>query len=387
MAWYSLNRACAAACVVLSLVAAAVAADGPQIRFKKTHLDRAFRSEGVAVGDYNHDGQRDIAAGSVYYAAPDWKMHSILPQPEEFEVKQYSHSFVNATADVNADGWDDLIVVDFPGTQTWWNENPGAAGGPWRRHVCAPMTTNESPTFDDLDGDGRRELILGFEPGKRIGFARPLADARAPWELVSVSAENAPGADRFSHGLGLGDVNGDGRKDVLVLEGWWEAPATETGQAWTFHKTPFGEPCAQMHVYDFDGDGDNDVLTSSAHRFGIWWHEQGPAGWRTHEIDKSFSQTHSLCLADINGDGLPDFVTGRRWYAHNGNDPGDGDAAVVFWYELRREGGRPVWTAHQADDDSGVGTQFTVEDVNGDGLLDIASSNKRGTHYLEQVRE
>ncbi len=69
-----------------------------------------------------------------------------------------------------------------------------------------------------------------------------------------------------------------------------------------------------MYVYDFDGDGDSDVLSSSAHMIGMWWHEQTPDGWKTHDIDRSFSQTHAMCFADINGDGLPDFVTGKRWW-------------------------------------------------------------------------
>ncbi len=142
-----------------------------------------------------------------------------------------------------------------------------------------------------------------------------------------------------------------------------------------------------MIVYDFDGDGDNDVLSSSAHRFGIWWHEQTPDGWKTHQIDKSISQTHAVCLADINGDGLADFVTGKRWWAHMGRDPGADMPAVVVWYELRRKAGRPVWTKHIIDDDSGVGTQFEVADVDGDGLLDVVTSNKKGVYYFRQKRK
>jgi len=143
-----------------------------------------------------------------------------------------------------------------------------------------------------------------------------------------------------------------------------------------------------MHVYDFDGDGDADVLSSSAHAFGIWWHEQtAPGEFTTHLIDESFSQTHANVLADINGDGLPDFVTGMRYWAHGGNDPGEDQPPVLFWYELSRKDGRPVWTRHLIDDNSGVGTQFDVADINGDGLLDVVTSNKRGTFVFEQFRE
>jgi len=188
----------------------------------------------------------------------------------------------------------------------------------------------------------------------------------------------------------VGDVNKDGRNDLLCASGWWEAPESYADGEWKFHAASFGEneKAAQMYVYDFDDDGDNDVLASSPHAFGIWWHEQQSDGsWQAHEIDRSFSQTHGVCFADINGDGLPDFVTGKRWWAHGGRDPGGDQPAVFFWFELTRQNGRPEWIRHQFDHDSGPGTQFEVADVDGDDLLDVVSSNKKGVYYFEQVRD
>lgn len=359
-----------------------------RIRFVKHELDTKFRSEGVAVGDFNNDGLLDIAAGSVWFAAPDWKMHSIREKPDEFDPRNYSNSFCNYAEDVNGDGRLDLIVVDFPGAQTWWFENPGQTGGPWKRHECVSVTNNESPAYLDANGDGRRELLFGMEDG-RLGFAEPAADPAVPWRKRGFTQYKAPGSARFAHGLGVGDVNQDGRLDVIVPQGWWEAPPqfASHGAEWTFHPASFGEPCAQMYAYDFDGDGDSDIVSSSAHGYGIWWNEQTPDGWKTHEIDKSFSQTHALALADINGDGLPDLVTGKRWWAHGGKDPGANEPAVLFWFELTRKDGKPVWIPHQIDHNSGIGTQFEVADVNQDGLLDIVTANKRGVFYFEQVRE
>ncbi len=355
-----------------------------KIAFDKTRLDAKFRSEGVAIGDFNHDGKLDIAAGSVYYAAPDWKIHAIAEQPAEFDPKGYSNTFCNFADDIDGDGWTDLIVVDFPGKQTWWFENPRTAGGPWKRHECIAETNDESPTYLDVDGDGRGELVCSSRD--RFILARPGDDVRKPWQVSTISASVPQWTGRFYHGLGVGDVNADGRNDVLIPDGWWESPASASQGEWKFHCVSFGPKCAQMYVYDFDGDGDNDVLTSSAHNYGVWWHEQTPDGWKMHEIDKSYSQTHGLCLADINGDGLPDFVTGKRWWAHGGHDPGGKDPAVFCWYELRREDGKPRWIRHQFDHDSGPGTQFQVADVNGDGLLDIVTSNKKGVHYFQQRR-
>ncbi|MBI2823087.1 MAG: VCBS repeat-containing protein [Planctomycetia bacterium] len=390
---------------VICVVCVAMLAGGPsraaekagKITFKRTQLDSKFRSEGVAVGDLDHDGRPDIAAGGVYFAAPDWKMHRIAEEPKEYDPLQYSNSFCTWIDDLNGDGWNDVLVVDFPGQQTWWFENPQTAAGPWRRHVATPVTNNESPGYVDVDGDGRRELVLGFStdpanpdgPDRWMGIGRRPSNPDQLWKVQAISAREAACTQKFTHGLGVGDINKDGRNDVIVTAGWWEAPAAQSADGeWQFHPAKLGDACAQMHVYDFDGDGDNDVLSSSAHQIGIWWHEQTPDGWNTHTIDRSFSQSHALVVADINGDGLPDFVTGKRWWAHGPKgDANPGDPAVVYWFEFSRAGGKPTWTPHEIDSDSGIGTQFEVADVNGDGLLDVVTSNKKGTNYFQQVRE
>jgi hypothetical protein len=380
--------------VVLSLSRDS-AAEGPKIRFEKTQLDDKFRSEGVAVGDFNRDGKLDLAAGYVWYEAPDWKMHTVIDKVPEYDPKNYSNSFCTFAQDLNHDGWTDLIVIDFPGTPTWWFENPQGKEGPWKRNTLTPVTNNESPDMRDLDGDGKRELILAFSPDpqqpdgpdRQMAYATPGSAPEEPWVLHAISQKAAPGTQKYSHGLGAGDVNGDGRNDILCGEGWWESPEAASQTPWKFHAVPFGA-CAHMYAYDFDGDGDNDVLNSSPHAFGIWWHEQvGDNQWKTHSIDDSFSQTHSVCMADINGDQLPDFVTGKRWWAHAAGDPGVNDPPVLHWFELTRKDGRPEWISHQIDHASGVGTQFELADVNGDKLLDIAVSNKRGVFVFHQVRE
>ncbi|NUQ62132.1 MAG: VCBS repeat-containing protein [Pirellulales bacterium] len=366
-----------------------------KVAFKRTQIDPVFRSEGVAVADFNGDGKKDIAAGSVYYAGPDWAMHAVLEQPNAFSPDQYSDVFACFVADVNGDGRTDLITVGVPGGETFWFENPGSSGGPWKRRVAAAVTNNESPIWTDLTGDGRAELVFGYSPDpenpdcpqRRMAYAGPGKTWSGAWPIRAFSEPEAPGSKKYAHGLGVGDLNGDGRNDVVTTEGWWERPADGNGETWPFHAARLGDESAHMAIEDFDGDGDRDVLSSSAHGFGIWWHEQTADGWAAHTIDDTVSQTHALCLADINGDGLMDFVTGKRWRAHMTGDPGGDMPAVVVWYELGRKEGRPTWTRHAVDHDSGVGTQFEVADVNGDGLLDIVTSNKKGVFYFEQVRQ
>jgi putative membrane-bound dehydrogenase-like protein len=355
-------------------------------KFKRTVIESVFRSEGATTGDFNNDGLLDIAAGSVWYEAPDWKMHSLLEKPNEFDKKTYGDTFCNFVNDFNKDGRLDLLVVDFPGKPTWWFENPGSKGGIWKKTLCVNETNNESPTYLDINKDGVGELVFGFEK-QQMGLANPGLSPTADWVKRAISEEKAPGTEKFSHGLGVGDINGDGLTDVVTTAGWWEAPQDNAAGKWKFHATPLGEACSHMQIFDYDGDGDADILSASAHRVGVWYYEQTPEGWKTHEIDKSCAQTHATCLADMNGDGLPDLVTGKRYYAHNGRDPGEDEPPMLLWYELKRENGKATWVKHIIDENSGVGTQFEVADVNRDGDLDIVIANKHGVFYFEQTRK
>jgi hypothetical protein len=521
---------------------AAAGKKGVKITWKKVVVDRAFRSEGVAVADVNKDGKPDIIVGDVWYEAPNWKRHVLRKDPRDpkrdpqpWDPHNYSEAFCVFAGDFNGDGWPDVIVIPFPGKPCYWYENPKGKPGPWKAHLLWHSACNESPQFADLFNNGKRVLIMGAQPmgkeneGEVCWFA-PGKDPTKPWEKHSISGPSrpgmvVPGSFRYAHGLGVGDVNGDGRPDVLTTAGWWEQPARDDGRPWKFHPAQLGPDCADMFAHDLDGDGVNDVISSSAHGMGFWWHQQrrgkgdNPgfvrfdlfptqheaaklpkrhnltpeemavfqavnkaragqrrAPWRAHPIlceraraaaeaaakgqkgngktdypgavrhtvtvrgpldaaslvkqifeDKAlqggplaapnlevgvgvardgdgrcvcvlllgdrgqfalFGQSHALHLVDINGDGLKDLVTGRRFWAHGPKgDDTPADPAYLYWFEARRgPGGQITFIPRLIDDDSGVGTQFAIADVNGDGLPDVVISNKKGVYVFIQVR-
>jgi len=379
------------------------------ISWKKTVLDRVFRSEGVAVADVNKDGKLDILNGEVWFEAPDWKMHEMRKLGNYGNGQSgYSHSFACWAEDINGDGWQDLIVIDFPGDPCHWYENPKGKAGHWTRHEIWHSACNESPQYVDLFGKGKRVLVMGFQPRGssvdgnqgQMAYFTPGKDPTLPWEMHPISEPSTPGkaipgTQRYSHGLGVGDVNGDGRLDVICTGGWWEQPEKADGKTpWKFHPANLGRACADMYTYDLNGDGKADILCSSAHQFGIWAFEQrggGPGKSPTFLQKDLFrelvSETHAMVLADINGDGLFDFVTGKRWWSHGRGEPGADWPAMLYWFEAgKRRDGTITFTPRVIDTDSGIGTQFAVADVNGDGLPDVIVSNKRVTFLFEQVR-
>jgi hypothetical protein len=413
---------------IFILASSIALAESPDGTFTRQQLTDEFWGEGANFGDFNKDGKNDIVYGQYWWEGPDFtKRHEYYKVDKSFTVKQadgtektiagykgalsgendYSRNFFAFTQDFNGDGWTDILILGFPGEQSWWFENPKGAEGPWKQHVALDVTDNESPHFTDLTGDGKPEIVC-MSKG-RIGYAQPdAADPTKPfvWHPISplVTVKNKEGKDvnvyqRFTHGLGVGDVNGDGRLDILEATGWWEQPASLAGDPeWKKHEAQFGNGGAQMYAYDVNGDGKNDIITSlAAHGYGLVWFEQtndgGAEGWTKHVIvgDKPeqnpqgivFSQPHAIDLIDMNGDGLKDIVTGKRFWAHGPKGDNDSNGTpVLYWFELKRDGGKASYTGHLIDDASGVGTQIVAGDINGDKKPDVVVGNKRGAFVL-----
>ena len=390
-------------CLATALFRVAQAEDFSLHTFQRQQLTDVYYSEGIAAGDLNRDGHVDLVYGPCWFAGPAFtekrEIFSAQPQPQE----RYANHFFAWVYDFTGDGWNDVLTAGFPGTPAFVYENrrAEAVGKPWPKHEVLDSVANESPQFIDIVGDERPELVCtheGFFGYATWDPARPLE----VWQFHPVSDKIAP--LQFGHGLGVGDVNGDGRQDILMKDGWFEQPAElkESGR-WALHRASFAAPGgAEMHAYDVDGDGDNDVITSlAAHDFGLVWHEQVRVGndiaFKRHTIvgDQPrhspyglvFSEPHSVALADIDGDGLKDIVTGKTYWSHHRQSPLWDAGAVVYWFRLVRGKDGVDWVPYLADGEAGIGRQVIVHDINKDGLPDIASGGMKGAHVLLHRKE
>lgn len=360
------------------------AGDAPSEKVKFVlHRVGTFRGEACGVGDFNKDGKPDIAAGEFLYLAPDWKPRKIRTLKGEVDEqgKGYRWDFMNIPLDVDGDGLLDVVSCDW--FQKWadWYRNPGAASGDWAQTVIEVNGNFETGELYDIDGDGKsREILPHVQP--TVWYE--LVEGKGKFEKHVVSAK------AMEFGGGVGDLNGDGRPDILRPNAWFEGPKDPRKGEWVEHPIALGgeedgkaDHTPQILVYDVNGDGRNDIVTSSAHKKGIFWYEQVRKGdeisWKRRTIDDTWTQAHSLTLADLDEDGDLDLVTGKRFQAHNGSDPDEDKPLGVYWYELRR-GKEPAWTKHTITYGEGIGSALNIPvlDLDGDGDLDIVVTGKWG---------
>ncbi|WP_437202795.1 FG-GAP repeat domain-containing protein [Planctomicrobium sp. SH664] len=376
------------------------------ITFEKLTLTDRYYCDGIAAGDINRDGDIDIVAGPFWYAGPDFKAsHEIYPPVPLPPEKSPSDSMFSFVYDFDGDGWLDVLVLGrIHFHVAYWYQNPGKEEGPWRKHRVFERVRGESPEFADIDGDGKPELLCHWE-GQWGWLAPDWSQPTAPWAFHAVGEQRD--WNQFYHGEGIGDVNGDGRMDIVLNDGWYEQPPPGTAGLWKFHEGQLASKGgAQILLDDVDGDGDIDLISSlHAHAWGLAWFEQLAAdaadqegairigdrlflrhllmGDRSEEAHYgvAFSQPHALALADLDGDGRNDFVTGKRMWAHGPyKDEEPMAPPVLYWFRSQSDGqGSTRFVPYQIDDQSGVGTQLTVVDVNKDGRPDILTVSKLGT--------
>jgi hypothetical protein len=379
----------------------------------RIHLVDNGASETAAVADVNKDGRLDVISGEYWYEAPAATKHRFR---EVGFSGNYIDSFSLMPIDVDLDGFTDVVDVSWFARKIAWWKNPGRSAGQtlWKEFPVNACCNVEFAVIADVDNDGKALEIVAQENGTGQSWYEARGGA---WVKHVVSDRT------FGHGIGVGDVNGDRRNDILTPRGWLEAPADPRApEPWTVHNDweainvpiagggrppltpgPNGPGLLElgfMHTADVDGDGRRDVIAGAGHHFGVFWFQQGENNqWTRRTIDNAWSQAHASTLVDLNGDGRLDLVTGKRFMAHNGSDPGEGEPLGLYWYESRplpapagrgsgRGGGPGVeWIRHVISygGQIGAGMQIPVVDLDNDGDLDIVAGGKSGLFILENL--
>jgi hypothetical protein len=279
----------------------------------------------------------------------------------------------------------DFINGGWWGNTIRWRENPGKPGEEWPEHVIAECGNVESTRAWDVDGDGQIEIVPNT-PGQALVVYKLITDAdgKGTGKFKSIMIREEP----QGHGLGFGDITGNGKGDFVLANGWLEAPADGIEGKWKFHKDfDLGSASVPVLVEDVNGDGLNDIIVGQSHAYGLDWWEQGRDGnkitWKKHPIDPYNSQYHDLQWADIDGDGECELITGKRYRAHCGNDPGSGDDVGIYYFKWNGETfSKQVIDYGPTRQATGCGIFFALADLNGNGRLDIVAPGKDGLYVF-----
>ncbi|WP_100611887.1 FG-GAP-like repeat-containing protein [Confluentibacter lentus] len=372
-------------------------------RFKIQRISDMYYSWAVDAADYNKDGNMDVVAGPYLYYGPDFtKRSEIFPAIAASPSLEFAYNRVQDTYDFNNDGWPDIISSAFA---TTLYINPKGEHRRWKSYNILPdARVGEITALVDIDKDGKPELIYGANG--HVRYAKPNENnPTETWIEYNVSDQGY----HLAHGIGTGDINGDGRIDILNPAGWWEQPAVlDSTKTWKYHPVAFGRYGKRsggiggsiMAVYDVNGNGLNDVVTNlNVHGFGLAWFEQkrnenGDISFVQHMISDdyqfdnnggvTFSQAHGATFADIDGDGIKDYIVGKRYFTHLDNylDPDPYGPPVLYWYKTVRNKSAPGGAElipELIHNRSGVGSEINAVDLDKNGTLDVITSTNNGT--------
>ena len=378
--------------------------------FRKQQLSPFYYGWSAAAADFNRDGKLDIVSGPFIYYGPDYtRSREVYPAQGVNTSTSYSmEDWVEHAYDFTGDGWPDVLTTSHAGggkDGAILYVNPKGESRRWDKFTVVSPIDSEETLLADVDGDGKRELVYVAEGYMR--YARPdPANPTGKW-IVHTISEQGPWP---AHGIGTGDINGDGRVDIVGAYGWWEHPASNADSAlWKYHPVAFGEwgrtsaGGSKIGVYDVNGDGLNDVVTSiQAHGWGLAWFEQkrsssGEITFVKHVImgktaEESaggvvFTEPHGLTFADVDGDGIPDLIVGKRFWSHLDDyyDPDAYGPAVLYVYRTVRDKSAPGgarFVPELVNNRSGVGSDVLAVDLKGDGAVDIVTSTRLGTYIF-----
>ena len=357
------------------------------LKWKRVWIaDETYESAGVF--DVDKDGVLDIVSGGWWYQGPDFKKKHLIGEVKAYH--EYFDDFSTIPMDVDGDGRMDFITGGWWGNTLRWRQNPGEIGKPWPEHIIGEVGNIETTRAWDVDGDGEVELIPNCPNAFDVKIFKLVRDQNGkPTGKFDVHVVyKFPEGRPQGHGLGCGDIAGNGRMDIVFFHGWLEAPADPFKGTWKYHADfDLGNGSVPMIVTDLNGDGVSEIIVGQAHRYGLdWWQQtvrDGKRTWVKHPIDPSNAQYHDLIWADIDGDGKPELVTGKRHRAHFGNEAGEWDDYGIYYFKWNGESfSKQIVCYGPIGDTTGVGIHFAVADLRGTGRLDIVAPGKDGLYVF-----
>jgi hypothetical protein len=320
----------------------------------------------VYSADINGDGCMDVLGAAVFDDKITWweNQDGSGTSWTEYTVDgafDYAQSVYSA--DINGDGYMDVLGAAFDANDITWWENVDGSGTSWTKNTVDDAFNGASSVYSaDINGNGYMDILgAGFDndditwwentDGSGTSWTENIVD----WGFYGASSVYSA------------DINGDGYMDVLGAAyyagciTWWENK-DGSGTSWTEHTVDMDYYGARsVYSADINGDGCMDILGAGFVDDDItWWENVDGSGtsWTKHTVDGYFNGASSVCSADMNGDGHMD-VLGAALYADD----------ITWWENV--DGSGTSWTEHTVDDNFNGARSVCSADINGDGYLDV----------------